>query len=492
MTKRIQTIDKNLSLILISMVWLFISVIISALVHETNAESFLRFICLETLVFFILIINNFRRAKKTVFSIVTLFILMMFLFLEGQVLLEVFHLNEYGILSGKFTTYELIRGILKVHIFIAVFTLACSFFRTENTPSLKTEAERTLGNDRIAMQVGYIITACAAPFEMYVNLKKIQFVRTDGYASLYQEAALSSIPSGIKILSYFFLPGCFYIFYSSKNKSVHEYISLILIGLHCFIEILIGYRSMAITPILLVVYGLTVKSGGQMKKGNKKKIILLCAVMLFLIIIIFPLMRATRNSGGISELSFDEIFSAENNELFATVSDMGKSLQTVIYTQKYVPSQYPYRYGYTYLMNLTEAIPNFFWSRHPAEVYGSLGKWITKIVDYDFYKFGGSIGYSCVAEAYINFGNIGIVVFAFVLGAVLQSVENKVEVSGNAVYFASWTIVANYLLMYPRGELSNIVRGFFWYMLLPLLFTKIYKGKSEKSVYGRHPDKKQI
>lgn len=249
---------------------------------------------------------------------------------------------------------------------------------------------------------------------------------------------------------------------------------------------------MAITPILLIVYGLTVKSGGQMKKGNKKKIILLCAVMLFLIIVIFPLMRATRNSGGISELSFDEIFSAENNELFATVSDMGKSLQTVIYTQKYVPSQYPYRYGYTYLMNLTEAIPNFFWSRHPAEVYGSLGKWITKIVDYDFYKFGGSIGYSCVAEAYINFGNIGVVVFAFVLGAVLQSVENKVENSGNAAYFASWTIVANYLLMYPRGELSTIVRGFFWYMLLPLLFTKIYKGKSGKGVYGRHPDKKQI
>lgn len=170
---------------------------------------------------------------------------------------------------------------------------------------------------------------------------------------------------------------------------------------------------------------------------------------------------------------------------------MGKSLQTVIYTQDLVPKQYSYRYGITYLYNLSEAVPNLFWDRHPAEVYGSLGRWLTKIVDYSFYEFGGALGYSCVAESYINFGWVGVIVIAFILGMVIQKVENKVENSNVASVHASWVILANYLLMYPRGELSTMVRGFFWYMLIPFIFVKIIKTGGRFNVYRRSSNEKQ-
>lgn len=429
---------------------------------------------------------NMCKAKKGAFHISIFFALMLFLFLQGQVLLNAFNLTTDGLLSNKFSNTDLIKGILQIHFFIAIFIIAVSLNRKECKRATGVECEKLIGNDRTALRVGYVIALCALPFELYVSITKLNFALTNGYASLYQELALNSIPSSAKILSYFFMPGCFYIFFSSKSGSFHEKLSVVMISTYMIIQLLTGYRAMAIIPMLLIIYGLSEKSKFLQIKNNKKmkrRIRLLCILTLLIIIVVFPAVRATRNSGGISNLTFTEIFSVENNEIFSTINDMGKSMQTVIYTQKLVPTDYPFRYGVSYLMNLTEIIPNFFWTRHPAEVYGSLGRWLTKIVDPSFYEFGGALGYSCVAEAYINFSWIGIIAVAFLLGVIITKVENCVENNSYAVSYASWVIVANYLLMYPRGELSTIVRGFFWYMLIPLIFTKLIRGNSRNDVY---------
>lgn len=396
------------------------------------------------------------------------------------------------LLSGKFNNRQLLKGILQVHIFIAIFTLAVSINRGVKKSGGETPV--ILKNNKTEVQAGYLILLCALPFELYVNFVKLKFVANSGYASLYQELALNSIPSVAKILSYFFMPGCFYVFFASKNNSINERISLLLLAFHSVVELLIGYRAMAIIPVLLVLYGYSVKSANQgieIEKKQKRRIFWLCILLAIVIMVIFPVVRATRNQGGIGMLTLSDILSIENNEIFSTINDMGKSLQTVIYTQDLVPEQYSYRYGITYLYNLSEAVPNLFWDRHPAEVYGSLGRWLTKIVDYSFYEFGGALGYSCVAESYINFGWVGVIVIAFILGMVIQKVENKVENSNVASVHASWVILANYLLMYPRGELSTIVRGFFWYMLIPFIFVKIIKTGGRFNVYRRSSNEKQ-
>lgn len=478
------TFSYNPSLFLIGMLWLMLSLIMMLIPEPSDFT--IKILSVETLVFFALIMLNMWRARKGIFHISIFFVLMLFLFLQGQVLLNAFNLTTEGLLSNKFSNADLTTGILQIHIFIAVFVIAVALNRKSCERKKIEDSERLIGKDKIALKVGYIIVLCSIPFELYVSITKLTFSLTSGYASLYQEVALNSIPSSAKILSYFFMPGCFYIFFSSKSGSLHEKLSVVLLSLHMIIQLFTGYRAMAIVPMLLIIYGLSEKSQFLQIKSNKKmkrRIRLLCILTLLVIIIVFPVVRATRNSGGISNLAFSEISSAENNEIFATVNDMGKSMQTVIYTQQLVPDNYPFRYGVSYLMNLTEAIPNLFWERHPAEVYGSLGRWLTKIVDPSFYEFGGALGYSCVAEAYINFGWIGVIVFAFLLGTVIMKVENRVENSSYAVSYASWVVVANYLLMYPRGELSTIVRGFFWYMLIPFAFTKLIRGNSRENVY---------
>lgn len=487
------TSSYNISLFLEGIVWLILSLLIMLIPKPSDLT--IKFLSVETVVFFILIMLNMCKAKKGVFHISIFFVLMLFLFLQGQVLLNAFNITIDGLLSNKFSNTDLTNGILQIHIFIAIFIIAVALNRKGCERAMCGNHEKLIGEDRTALKVGYIISLCSIPFELYVSITKLNLALTSGYASLYQEVALNSIPSSAKILSYFFMPGCFYIFFSSQSGSFHEKLAVVLLSTHMTIQLLTGYRSLGIIPMLLIIYGLSEKSKFLHAKSNKKmkkRIRLLCVLTLLIVILVFPVVRATRNSGGITNLTLDEVFSVENNEIFSTINDMGKSMQTVIYTQQLVPAVYPFRYGVSYLVNLTEAIPNLFWARHPAEVYGSLGRWITKIVDPSFYEFGGALGYSCVAEAYINFSWIGVIVFAFLLGTIITNVENRVENSSYAVSYASWVIVANYLLMYPRGELSTIVRGFFWYMLIPLAFTKLIRGNSRKNVYRSFTNQKPL
>lgn len=472
-------------LLKISLIWFALTLVAYLLRGLISSEKLLKGLCIETTVVFALVFYHLWKWKGTPFKVVTLFVLMCFLYLQGQVLLDTFDLTKDGLLSGKFSSRELVGGILAVHVFLSLLLTAISSAKGQKR---KFFSGRENLADETVVLAGTIIALCALPFELYVNLTKLKFALTDGYASLYQEAALAAIPSGAKILSYFFLPGCFYLFFGSARKSRAEYAALLGIVAHGAVELLIGYRASAVIPLLLVIYGIGVKNRYEKsvvkRKKNRRTIFLLCALGALVVLVVFPVVRATRNSGGLAALTWRDIFSVENvRSIFSTVNDMGKSLQTVIYTLRLVPEEYPFRYGVTYLVNLTEIFPNFFWAVHPAEAYGSLGRWLTKIVDYSFWKYGGALGYSCVAEAYINFGYFGILGFAFLLGRVLERTESKVDAADNAAWYASWAIVATDLLFYPRGEFSSLVRGIFWYMLLPLLFCRILRrirGKDKK------------
>ncbi len=469
-------VKQNKSILLIGLVWLLITLFFEIIKDLIDPNFLLHFLSIETFVVFLSIIFILFKSESGIFRIVPFFIIMLFLYLQGQLLLNVFNLTNGGILSGKFNNAQLINGILQVHIFIALFFIGCGIVAKKKTKCFNG----TFFNDKIGRQVGFIILLLALPFEIYVNIVKLKFTINYGYASLYQEVALNSIPSFVKILSYFFLPGCFYVFFSSPLKSKYETFSILLLLMHTVLILLIGYRASAIIPLLLLLYGYAVKGRKSRKflqRKTQKKLFIYCFSLALVIIFIFPLIRASRNSGGLSQLTFKDFFSVESfRDLFSTINDMGKSLQTVIYTLNLIPEDYPFRFGITYLVNLTEAIPNLFWDIHPAEAYGSLGRWLTSIVDPQFYKFGGALGFNCVSEAYVNFGWIGVCIIPIILGLTLQTVENKVENSSNAISHVSWVIVANYLLSYPRGELSILIRGIFWYMLIPLLLYIILKG----------------
>lgn len=469
---------------LLSLFFILIILPFGFLADISVTQEILYLMCVITLIFDVLVMFCLFKTHGTILKITILFSAMFILFMHGQVILYVFGLTTDGfLLSNKFTPLEIIFGLMVVNIFWAVFLMAIT--STKTYVRLHNKKGNFEFEDNRLVKAGIIVMLCSLPFELYVNISKLFFAFSYGYASLYQDVALESISSGYKILSYFYLPGCFYILFGSKRGSKGEKLAWGLILIHAIIEMMIGYRASAMIPIIIILYSLHVKiSFSESRKQNrktKKIIIRSCIIAMIVVVFVFPIVRLTRNSGGITMEAFLQAFSFESYRgLFTTINDMGKSLQTVIYTCILIPEQYSYRYGVTYLMNLTQIIPNFFWTRHPAEVYGSLGKWLTKIVDPSFYQFGGALGFSCVAEAYINFGYIGIVVFPFIFGKILQTVENRIDSSAKPVNYASFCIVSVYLMSYARGEFTDLVRGFFWYMMIPYIFYKYFVKRGLK------------
>lgn len=463
---------RNNRLIIVGVILFLLSLIFRVLnTSNVDGSNLLHVLSVETTLFVVLIIYELKKQLGSYLKVTTIFVLMFCIFMLGHTILN--SLGFLGIenpfLMGKFSTHDSIESILDVQLYLSFFIIGVGLAKTYNCVPISDYEY-----DRNAVRIGYYILLVSLPFELIVSITKITLAITNGYASLYQDIAYEAIPSSFKILSYFFLPAVYYILFASEQKSKNEKIAIILLVMHCVFNILMGYRAYAIIPILMLFYALNIKRPeGIFSRKYRKTIILFLVTIMILVFFIFPAVRESRNTGGLSTLTVSDVL--QKNSAVETIYDMGKSLQTVAYTRQLVPETYPYRYGYTYLVNLSTALPNLFWDRHPAEVYGSLGRWLTEIEDYEFYLFGGSLGYSCVAEAYINFGYWGLIFFPLLFGCLLMSIENKITSLNTPIAYASLVIVASYLIMYSRGELSELVRGFFWYMLIPRFIYKILK-----------------
>lgn len=440
-----------------------------------DSKSLLYIFSIETTVIMIWVVLLLRKMMGTFFKITIIFVVMFSLYMFGQVFLNTIGALNEPILRGNITEKGCIDAIVDVQIYLSFFLIGVCLAR-------KLPVTSAYSYDNHAIKVGYWILAFSLPFEVAIAILKITLSLTMGYASLYQDVAYEMIPSYMKILSYFFLSGVFYLLFASQNNSKHEKFAIFLLALHSISYLVMGYRSACIAPLLLLVYALKIKRPNMDTKKSKRGMAILFLVLIALVLVVFPYVGKNRNNGENAETTESVSDIITENGLFTTVGTMGQSLQVVAYTRELVPSEYPYRYGYTYLINLTTILPNLFWDRHPAEVYGSLGRWLTKIVDYEFYEFGGGLGYSCVAEAYINFGYLGLIFIALLFGYCLMTIENKIDAKQKPILFASMAIVAIYLVSYARGEFDDIVRAFFWYMLIPRILYNVTKKKYKHEV----------
>ena len=90
-------------LLKISLIWFALTLVAYLLRGLISSEKLLKGLCIETTVVFALVFYHLWKWKGTPFKVVTLFVLMCFLYLQGQVLLDTFDLTKDGLLSGKFS-----------------------------------------------------------------------------------------------------------------------------------------------------------------------------------------------------------------------------------------------------------------------------------------------------------------------------------------------------------------------------------------------------
>lgn len=144
-------------------------------------------------------------------------------------------------------------------------------------------------------------------------------------------------------------------------------------------------------------------------------------------------------------------------------AEMGTSIRPLVETADLIGPG-GYRLGKTYLVGLEGVLPNLSlrWQPGPNESIEELppSHWITAVTEPWTYKNYGGIGFSAVAEPYMNFGTPGVIAFFILLGYLLAQLE---FVSIRSSYgLAVWALVLGSLLWTTRNDFSSFFRPAVW------------------------------
>jgi oligosaccharide repeat unit polymerase len=137
-----------------------------------------------------------------------------------------------------------------------------------------------------------------------------------------------------------------------------------------------------------------------------------------------------------------------------------------------VPSSRAFDNGVSYAYAILTVFPNLFWPVHPTIAHGTASDWLVSTVDPFAAANQGGLGYSCIAEAYLNFGWTGVAIIMSIVGfgagklGIVQREENR----GRLAMVAAFTAFA---LRFPRDESASLVRAFAWYSFLPYVSARL-------------------
>jgi hypothetical protein len=82
---------------------------------------------------------------------------------------------------------------------------------------------------------------------------------------------------------------------------------------------------------------------------------------------------------------------------------------------------------------------------------------------------GGGLGFSFIAEAYLNFGWTGAPLILALIGLAMSWLFHWAESSADPARKAVMASFLSFFLLYARGESATCVRAMVWYSLVPYL-----------------------
>jgi oligosaccharide repeat unit polymerase len=437
---------------------------------DFQAESLIYPACLFFVALTIWSFWSWQIVTKSLFDPYILFFISAVLFNGGQAFLEVFHLNEHGILEGSFSSETLLKTLVLVILGLASFHLGALLSAATAkaiSPKQNSEKKASLPTTRDNCHiVGWGLLSIAFLPAVLISKDAILIVLQSGYAALYQQDKITSFNATPQILADFLIPGTLFLLAGSKKRHNGKVVSVITIVIYSLSRLFLGWRGYAIMPLIAFAWL------WHSLIRPLPKIFLLSAASLTMFII-FPLVAATRNVAGeerLLSISFLlNSFTSIGNPLIAAISEMGGTMQTIPYTLELVPSVRGFDMGAGYLYALLTLIPNFFWEIHPAIARGTASHWLIWEVDPIIASLGGGIGFSFIAEAYFNFGWFGAPIALGVIGFFFGKLTLWAIRSGEPARMAMIGSFLSFFLFYVRDEACNQVRPLVWYALIPYL-----------------------
>lgn len=410
---------------------------------------------------FVFVFCSWMSCGKKIISPYFIFIIVLYVFSFGQSLLY-----PFGLICEKRDLYETYANLYHFSvkdIYMAQLQtlLMLNVFHLGGLRS-STKIKNSLDNfqnewDEVQLlrlkHIGWFFFCISIiPFSYDTIMDMIQSM-TYGYGSLYGTSAKVGFDNAASFVAALFIPSVISLFIVYSNDTTIRRFLVGIILLVVVAILLTGGRSHAVIllSILVVLYEYFVKP------FSKKMLVIgaLCGIFLLQLLAFIAATRTSSHGLTIENMDFSD------NSVVEAVSEMGWSQFCLIESMKIVPDQQDFRFGRSYFYAFTSVIPNMgFWEYHPAKTESNLGEWLS---DYLGTSFG--TGFSMCAEAWVNFGVLGFLLF-YLWGLMLGSLFGRIEETicvGNVALSAFILILFWFSLTIPRNAFLNIVRAVFYY-----------------------------
>lgn len=237
--------------------------------------------------------------------------------------------------------------------------------------------------------------------------------------------------------------------YMAAASARKRWLPLLLVGTGAWAAVVsvLGFRGIALVPCITLV-AILIKRGVRIPKWVlvSGALVVLCAI---------SAIRLSRNSA----LGQRELLPAlAAASPLAAVEEMGNSLRPLVHTIHFLETE-PYRYGYTYWQALEGALPSILGSRGRGYVAVEdmpPSMWVSRLAaPWNFAHFGG-IGFSAVAEPYMNFGPAGVAIYFLLLAYGLVCADRFDDLRPTRL--ALWAIFLGPLLWTSRNAFTVLFR----------------------------------
>jgi oligosaccharide repeat unit polymerase len=498
----------HLCIILVIQIFAIFSLVLLKTTTYFQPEALIYPSCCGLLILSIWCLGSWFWMTRRFFDPYTIFLISAILFNASQALLEVFHLNPLGLLKGEFsaatlsdTLFFVTFGLSAFHLGALLSLTACNglkslsalskpFQRSReqrrqplrsptslpdsaepilNRPSrLRTGLTQLLDTAPGTVWVGWGLASISLLPSIYVFLKSLQVVLTQGYQGLFQGEQDTSAAALPGVIGEFLIPASIFLLTGSTTQHSSVYskrarnFALGIILLYILSKFFLGERRKVSTAVVALAW-----LWHEWVAKLPVLVVVGCAIALALI---FPIVAATRNlavgQGSFWDALQSQLFGA-SNPVINTLNEMGGSMTTTAYTIDLVPSSRPFQMGADYGYALLTLIPNFSSKIHPTIERGLAGSWLTWAVAPEFASRGGGYGYSFIAEAYLNFGWVGGPIVLGLLGFFYTSLVLWAINSKSPARIALIATVSVYIPFYARSEAALHVRALVWYAIAP-------------------------
>lgn len=435
-----------------------ILIVIALLLFEFNWSSIdFQLSCVLGTVLAFLSLVNVLIFKKKIIDPIIIFFATFILFQYGLPILRAFNPNYYSYYLTIFSEADLIY-CSNITILCILFAGLAIILIGERITSRRSFF---LNDDRSKMIwiIFFIVALFTGIYSMYIQVKVIGYARAYGYnAAKVDTAGITTSLS--RLTDALFVPSVLIMLVYSKNKLQ----SLISVGyalLFAVLCILGGGRTVALGLLLAIGYHIYTRF--FLKRFGKASI-LIAIVGVFLIAYIAVLVAALRLDSS-TNITFGSVIESVFDE-------MGFNFTSICFTRMFVNSPGQFLNGQSYadlaLLLLPKSIDS---SGYLETLYNNIPEtWLATQLALNYGEFfNWGVGYSLIAEAYMNFGDFAYLpIFAITFLLTWLIDRNHV---GNAKLFNEYvkTVMIFSLLTISRRSSYSLVKELEYKLLIPVL-----------------------